>query len=206
MGTSSEGNITMQEERLRRGQVKDSVRIKEARSPLQTNDTQALTKCQDSSRPVGADLYLNNDGDADGDDIFKLDIMNEHLVLIASRIPLTECRLFESGGCLLLVGGKGGAHSGHFTIYEKRNDYSQWSLKYIVDLDDIIKPFPTSWSIWSNIFCIVSEEKYSFFVMKLDKKVVKYKIVSKTLTTISYLGPNGNLVSCFQFIPYFANV
>nr|GEW25092.1 hypothetical protein [Tanacetum cinerariifolium] len=76
----------------------------------------------------GADLYLNNDGDGDGGDCFKLDIMNEHPVLTASRIPLSECRLFESGGCLLLVGRKGGAHSGHFTIYEKRNDYSQWSL------------------------------------------------------------------------------
>ncbi|GJS22088.1 AT-hook motif nuclear-localized protein 28-like protein [Tanacetum coccineum] len=150
---------------------------------------------------------FHDDHDGDGDDFFKLDIMNEHPVLTASRIPLTECRLFESGGCLLLVGDKGGAHSGHFTIYEKRNEYSQWSLKYIVNLDDIIKPFPTSWSIWSNVFCIVSEEKEdSFLVMELDKKVVQYKIVSKTLSTISDLGPNGNLVSCFQFIPSFANV
>lgn len=145
---------------------------------------------------------------------FKLDIMNDHPVLTAFRTPLTldrkvqyECRLFESHGCLLLV-DEDDAHSSHFTIYEKGNVYSEWSVKCIVNLDDIIKPFPKTRSIQELIYCIVlgEREEDSFLVMQLDKKVVQYKFVSKILNTISDLGPDEDLVSCFQFIPSFANV
>ncbi|GKE57307.1 hypothetical protein Tco_1496492 [Tanacetum coccineum] len=149
--------------------------------------------------------------------IFKLDIMNDHPVLTALRTPLTldgkvqnQCYLFESHGCLLLA-GKDNACSRHFTIYEKGGMYSEWSMKYIVNLDDIIKPFPQMWStcnICRNDFCIVFEEREedSFLVIKLDKKVVEHKIVSKTLSTISNLGPTDDLFTCFQFIPSFAKV
>nr|GEV37277.1 hypothetical protein [Tanacetum cinerariifolium] len=56
--------------------------------------------------------------------------------------------------------------------------------------------------------CILKNEREedSFLVMKLDKKVVQYKIMSKTVITISELGPNDDLGKCFQFIPSFANV
>ncbi|GJT17810.1 F-box protein-like protein [Tanacetum coccineum] len=147
-------------------------------------------------------------------EIFKLDVKNEHLVFNALGTPLTldgklhcECMLFESRGCLLFV-GKDHACSRLFPIYEKANVDSEWSVKYIVNLDDIIKPFPENWSISRIIFCIVLEEREedSFVVMELDKKVVQYKIVSNTLSTISDLGPNDDLVRCFQFIPSFDNV
>ncbi|GJY35390.1 AT-hook motif nuclear-localized protein 28-like protein [Tanacetum coccineum] len=146
-------------------------------------------------------------------DIFKFDIMNERLVLTALPTPLTldlkvhyECHLFESRGCLLLV-AKESDCSRHFTIYEKGNVCSEWSVKYIVNLDDIIKP-PKSWYIYRTLYCIVLEEREedSFLVMKLDKKVVQYKIMSKTLSTISELGPNDDFFECCQFIPSFANV
>ncbi|GJT17812.1 AT-hook motif nuclear-localized protein 28-like protein [Tanacetum coccineum] len=145
--------------------------------------------------------------------IFKLEIVNEYPVLTALRTPLTLDlkvhyinNLFESRGCLLLF-CMDNACSQHFTIYEKRNVYSEWSLKYIVNLDDIIKPFPKRrWSECPYVFCIVlgEREEDSFMVMKLDKKVVQYKIVSKTLCTISDLG--DGLITGFEFIPSFANV
>nr|GEX68840.1 F-box protein At5g07610-like [Tanacetum cinerariifolium] len=145
--------------------------------------------------------------------IFKLDIMNEHPVLTAFQTPLTlDVKfhygwLFESRGYLLIVGMEN-ACSQHFTIYKKRNVYSEWSVKYIVNLDEIINPFPKRWSECSNVFCIVlgEREEDSFLLMQLDQKVVQYKIVSKTPITISDLGRNENLSSCSQFIPSFANV
>nr|GFA47643.1 hypothetical protein [Tanacetum cinerariifolium] len=72
--------------------------------------------------------------------VLKLDIMNDHPVLTALRTPLTldgkvhnQCYLFESRGCLLLV-GKDNACSRHFTIYEKGNVYSEWSVKNMLEL------------------------------------------------------------------------
>ncbi|GJS11048.1 AT-hook motif nuclear-localized protein 28-like protein [Tanacetum coccineum] len=148
------------------------------------------------------------------DKIFKLDIMNEHPVFTALQTPLTldlkvhfERRLFESRGCLLLFGMQNTC-SKHFTIFEKSNVYSEWSVKYIVYLDDIIKPFPKRRYEYPRVFCIVlgEREEDSVLVMELDKKVVQYKIASKTVDTISALGPNDDHVKCFQFIPSFANV
>ncbi|GKB52796.1 hypothetical protein Tco_0903549 [Tanacetum coccineum] len=123
---------------------------------------------------------------------FKLDIMNERPVLTTLRTPLTldgkvhyECRLFESRGCLLLV-GKDDACSRHLTIYEKGNVNPEWSVKYIVNLDDIIKPFSVRWSVHTTDFCIVLGERVedAFFVLQLDRKVVQYKILSKTAQSL----------------------
>ncbi|GKA51862.1 receptor-like protein 7, partial [Tanacetum coccineum] len=103
--------------------------------------------------------------------VFKLDMMNDHPVLTALRTPLTldgkvhnQCYLFESRGCLLLV-GKDNACSRHFTIYEKGNVYSEWSVKYIVNLDDIIKPLPKMWNCcsWGGVTCSIKGQ-----VMGLD--------------------------------------
>lgn len=143
------------------------------------------------------------------------DLLTEILV----RLPLLSLVLFKSvskrwlslikvANVALLLVVKNDAHSRHFTIYEKGNMYSEWSVKYIVNLDDTIKLFSKRWSIYNNIFCIVlgEREEDSFLVLKLGKKVVQYKFVSKTLSTISDLGPNEHLIRCFQFIPSFANV
>ncbi|GKA16795.1 hypothetical protein Tco_0696632 [Tanacetum coccineum] len=142
------------------------------------------------------------------DEFFKLDIMNEHPVLTALPTPLTtdgkvhyRYSLFESRGCLLLV-DKHNHPSKCFTIFEKGNGYSEWSVKYIVNLDDIIAK---RLSIRERIYCIVlgEREEDSFLVWRLGRKVVQHKIMSKTLSTISDLGPNDNLLRCFQFIPSF---
>nr|GEV98500.1 hypothetical protein [Tanacetum cinerariifolium] len=120
--------------------------------------------------PIGYFGYLGK--------IFKLDIMNEHPVLTALPTPFivdlkvdNVYRLFESRDCLLLL-GLNKACSRHFTIYEKRNVYSEWSLKYIVNLDDIIKPFPRRWMECLCVYCIVlgEREEDSFLVMELDSQ------------------------------------
>ncbi|GJR57924.1 hypothetical protein Tco_1500086 [Tanacetum coccineum] len=145
---------------------------------------------------------------------YKLHQLNEHPVLTTLHTPLTldgrlydERKLFESGGCLLFV-GKDDTHSTHFTIYEMRNGYCEWSMKHVVNLDDTLMPLPKRWNIHSTVFCIVlgEREEDSFLVMELDKKVVQYKIVSKTLCTISHLGSVVTLKDCFKFIASFANV
>ncbi|GKA36317.1 AT-hook motif nuclear-localized protein 28-like protein [Tanacetum coccineum] len=147
-------------------------------------------------------------------DIFKLDIMNEYPVFTSLQTPLTldlkvhfERRLFESRGCLLLFCMQNNC-SQHFTIFEKSNVHSEWSVKYIVYLDDIIKPFPKRRNEYPRVFCILlgEREEDCVLVMELDKQVVQYKMASKTVDTISALGPNDDHVKCFQFIPSFANV
>ncbi|GJV23128.1 hypothetical protein Tco_1375823 [Tanacetum coccineum] len=103
---------------------------------------------------------------------FKLDILNERPVLKTLKTPLTldrtgfhECKMFASCGCLLLV-GKNDFDSRELYIYEMKNRSSEWSVKYIVNLDDITSPLPFR-SISSNVGCIVLGEREddSFMVM-----------------------------------------
>ncbi|GKE17347.1 hypothetical protein Tco_1424924 [Tanacetum coccineum] len=111
------------------------------------------------------------------DEFFKLDIMNEHPVLTALPTPLTT---------------DGKVHY-RYSLFESRG-----CLLLVPKVGVFAK----------RIYCIVlgEREEDSFLVWRLGRKVVQHKIVSKTLSTISDLGPNDNLLRCFQFIPSFANV
>ncbi|GJU13268.1 F-box protein-like protein [Tanacetum coccineum] len=120
--------------------------------------------------------YSSETGNWSSDEFFKLDIMNEHPVLTALPTPLTtdgkvhyRYSLFESRGCLLLV-DKHNHPSKCFTIFEKGNGYSEWSVKYIVNLDDIIAK---RLSIRERIYCIVlgEREEDSFLVWRLGRKL-----------------------------------
>ncbi|GJX34485.1 hypothetical protein Tco_0246042 [Tanacetum coccineum] len=81
-------------------------------------------------------------------------------------------------------------------------------LKYMVNLDDIMTPFPDSWSMGLSVFCIVLGEKEedSSMVINFSGKIVQYKIASKTLCILGDLGSLNNPVGCFQFIASYANV
>ncbi|GJS31356.1 SGNH hydrolase-type esterase domain-containing protein [Tanacetum coccineum] len=150
---------------------------------------------------------------------YKLDIMNEHPVLTAIQLPETldrksriRFKLFESRGCLLLL-GKDYAHSKQLNIYEMRNGNSEWSVKYIVNLDDIMMPFPNFWMISKCVWCTVlgEREEDSFMIIDLLTKVVQYNLVSKTVRTLCDLKPicfPAMLTNFdgFQFIPSFAGV
>nr|GEZ12770.1 hypothetical protein [Tanacetum cinerariifolium] len=137
---------------------------------------------------------------------YKLDIINENPLITNIQLPVDEKvvwdrKLFESCGCLLLL-GKDYAHTRKFTIYEMRNGYLEWSLKYIVNIDDI----PTC---VSNIvvWCIVlgEREEDSFMVITLPGKIVQYRILLKTLNTLCEYRTYG-VSRDIQFIASYAAI
>ncbi|GJY92041.1 F-box protein-like protein isoform X1 [Tanacetum coccineum] len=125
---------------------------------------------------------------------------------VDKRVP-RDCKLFKSRSSLLLI-CREDTNSRHLHIYEMRNGYCEWSVKYIVNLDDIMTPFPDSWSMGLSVFCIVLGEKEedSSMVINFSGKIVQYKIASKTLCILGDLGSLNNPVGCFQFIASYANV
>lgn len=142
---------------------------------------------------------------------FKLDIMNEHPIITKIQLPVTmdkkmawDRKLFESRGCLLLL-GVDYANSQQFNIYEMSNVSSEWSVKYNLILDDNIISWPRT--ISGNVWCIIlgEREEDSFMVMELDKKVVEYKIMSNNLRELYDMGPGAALCG-FQFFASFAGV
>ncbi|GJY07383.1 hypothetical protein Tco_0374437 [Tanacetum coccineum] len=100
--------------------------------------------------------------------------------------------MYESRGCLLLL-GKDYAHSRRLNIYEMRNGYPKWSVKYVVNLDDIMRLFPKTWRIPSRVWCIVlgEREEDSIMIVDLLSKVVQYNPVLKTVRTLSDLESMG---------------
>ena len=123
---------------------------------------------------------------------FKLDILVNRPVLTTIQLPVMldgewfcDEKFFESRGCLLLV-CKDCPDSHQLNIFEMRNGYSEWSLKYLVNLDDIMMPFPQNWMTHSSVWCIVlgEREEDSFMVIESNEKVLQYKIVLKTIHTL----------------------
>ncbi|GJY51146.1 F-box protein-like protein isoform X1 [Tanacetum coccineum] len=140
---------------------------------------------------------------------FKLDILNEHPIITKIQLPVTvdkkmplSRKLFESRGCLLLLGVDHN-NSQQFNIYEMSNVSSEWSVKYNLNFDDniILWPMKFSYDVW----CIVlgEREEDSFIVMELDKKIVEYKIMSKNFLELYDMGP-GHALGGFQFFASFA--
>lgn len=149
---------------------------------------------------------------------FKLDI--EKLpVLTMSPTPATVggyryrgYQLFESRGCLLLFCWVS-RDNPHFNIYEKRNENSEWSLKYVVILNEAMLPLPKTPRMplnWDNssVLSIVLEEKEqdSFMVMLIDKTVVQYKFVSETIHVLCHNVKPWGFSEIFQFTASFSGV
>ncbi|KAI3719660.1 hypothetical protein L6452_20562 [Arctium lappa] len=125
---------------------------------------------------------------------FKLDI--EHPLLTSLQTPGTldgklhyDYKLFESCGRLLLVYTV--LNFRQLNVYEMRDGYSEWSVKYIVNLDDIGKLFPKTWGISAKRFCFIvrcvvvgEREEDSYVVMDVFGKLIQYHIVLKTLRMI----------------------
>ena len=117
-----------------------------------------------------------------------------------------DCKLFESRGRLLFVGAVS-AHFRNFNVYEMMNGSSEWSMKYTVNCDDIVFPFPNSWisDVWSIV--LGEREEDSFMVLELHRRVVvEYNIrlntIGRKLYDLGLVNPRG----CFQFIASFASV
>nr|GEV75282.1 hypothetical protein [Tanacetum cinerariifolium] len=78
-------------------------------------------------------------------------IVNEHPVLKRTELPRTiHGKLLESGGSLLLL-SMDDIDSQKFNVFEMKNGYSKWSIKYITNLDDIMMLSPITWRIYQLI-------------------------------------------------------
>ncbi|KAK1425338.1 hypothetical protein QVD17_20689 [Tagetes erecta] len=151
-----------------------------------------------------------------GDLNYKLDVEDPHLR--SRRIPRTSdaghCyqKLFVSRGCLLLLGTEN-TYSLQMNIYEMRKWSLGWSLKYFVNLNDILRQFPRptqsafKWSC-SSVGCIVIEEdeKDSFIVVEINGNIVQYKIVSKMISKLYDFSSSDPDVRFLEFIASLACV
>ncbi|GJS04048.1 hypothetical protein Tco_0320556 [Tanacetum coccineum] len=100
-------------------------------------------------------------------------------------------RLFESRGCLLLT-CRDDIDSREFTIYEMVKGYSVWMVRYLVNNDEFMTPLRERWSIQSTMWSIGLGEREddSFLAINIYGKVVKYNIISKTISQIFDIGSN----------------
>nr|GEU58375.1 hypothetical protein [Tanacetum cinerariifolium] len=101
-----------------------------------------------------------------------------------SHLLHLQGKLFEWHGSLFLFLDDFGSRE--FTICEMTIRCSVWMVRCRVHIDDFMTPLPESWSIRSNVWSIVLEEREqdSFLVIKLSGKVVQYNLISKTLREI----------------------
>ncbi|GJU78093.1 hypothetical protein Tco_1275163 [Tanacetum coccineum] len=75
------------------------------------------------------------------------------LLMELSHMLHLEGKFFESCGCLLLV-CRDDIVSTQFSIYEMMNGSSMWSVKYHVNIDQLMNPIPEKWSIRTSVWSI----------------------------------------------------
>nr|GEU87306.1 hypothetical protein [Tanacetum cinerariifolium] len=87
-------------------------------------------------------------------------------------------RFLESHGCLILT------------------------VRYVVNTDEFMTPILERWSIRSNVWSsgLGEREKDSFLVINISGKVVKYNLISKTISQIFYIGSN-QMDDDYEFFP-----
>ncbi|GJT79155.1 lysophospholipid acyltransferase 1-like protein [Tanacetum coccineum] len=100
-------------------------------------------------------------------------------------------KIFKSCRCFLLV-FRDDIGSTEFTIYEMMKGSSVWSVRYLVNIVQLLNPLPKGWSIRTGVWsiCLGEGEEDAFMVINLSGKVVKYNQISKTNTEIFYIGSN----------------
>ncbi|GJR49160.1 hypothetical protein Tco_1317263 [Tanacetum coccineum] len=109
-------------------------------------------------------------------------------ILLLMEIPHMlhlEGKFFESCGCLLLVSRDDIGYT-EFTIYEMMKGSPVWSVRYLVNIEQLMNPLPEGWSIRTSVWsiCLGEGEEDAFMVINLSGKVVKYNLISKTNTEI----------------------
>ncbi|GKB86314.1 hypothetical protein Tco_0958586 [Tanacetum coccineum] len=69
---------------------------------------------------------------------------------------------------------------------------SVWSVRYLVNIVQLLNPLPEGWSIRTGVWsiCLGEGEEDAFVVINLSGKVVKYNLISKTNTEIFDIGSN----------------
>ncbi|KAL8510787.1 hypothetical protein ACS0TY_017562 [Phlomoides rotata] len=83
-----------------------------------------------------------------------------------------------------------------FDVYEMKRDYSEWFVKYRVDLSPVVASYPVMYmddfdpTIWYpygfSIFTLVRgvKEEDSFLVLHIPGEVVRYNLVNGSFETI----------------------
>ncbi|GJR24394.1 hypothetical protein Tco_0972921 [Tanacetum coccineum] len=117
----------------------------------------------------------------------------DHVRILQCCNGLLLCvgKFFESCGCLFLVCRDDIGYR-EFTIYEMTKGCSLWSVRYLVNTEELMNPLPEGWSIWSTVWSIGlgEREENAFLVINLSGKVVKYNLISKTINEIFDTGSN----------------
>ncbi|GKB08311.1 hypothetical protein Tco_0836595 [Tanacetum coccineum] len=117
--------------------------------------------------------YLNHSKDS-------LDAYRELLRLINEGwVDLAETMIDDIG-------------STEFTIYKMMKGSSVWSVRYLVNIEQLMNPLHKGWSIRTSVWsiCLGEGEMDAFVVINLSGKVVKYNLISKTNTEIFDIGSN----------------
>ncbi|GJR48810.1 ribonuclease H-like domain-containing protein [Tanacetum coccineum] len=139
----------------------------------------------------------------------NLKIVNEHPVLTETELSLSfDGNLLESSGSLLLL-SRDDTDSRKFNVLEMKNGCSEWSVKYIVNLNEFSMPFPNPWRIDRRVCAIVSGEREedSYMIIDLLSKVVQYNPMLKTLRMLYDVeSTRSSSMHAYQFIPSFAGV
>nr|GEY52507.1 hypothetical protein [Tanacetum cinerariifolium] len=115
-------------------------------------------------------------------------------ILLLMKLPHMlhlEGKFFESCGCLLLV-CRDDIGSTEFTIYEMMKGSFVWSVRYLVNIVQLLNPLLEGWSIRTGVWsiCLGEEEEDAFVEINLSRKVVKYNLISKTNTEVFDIGSN----------------
>ncbi|GKC85454.1 hypothetical protein Tco_1141171, partial [Tanacetum coccineum] len=110
------------------------------------------------------------------------------LILLLMEIPHMlhlKGKFVESCGCLLLI-CRDEIGSTNFTIYKMIKGSSVWSVRYLVNIEQLMNPLPEGWSIQTSVWsiCVGEVEEDAFVVINISRKVVKYNLISKTTTEI----------------------
>nr|XP_043634539.1 F-box protein At5g07610-like [Erigeron canadensis] len=102
--------------------------------------------------------------------------------------------LVESRDCLLFIDTNVPQSSMQFDVYEMDRDYSGWTVKYHVDLNQMTSKFPEMTDATRSVYgvlrprqsfvihCLVlgKREEDSFIVLEIPGKAIRYNIMLKT--------------------------
>nr|GEW25185.1 hypothetical protein [Tanacetum cinerariifolium] len=118
-----------------------------------------------------------------------------------------EGKIFESCGCLLLV-CKDDIGSNNFTIYEIMKGPSVCSVRYLVNIEQLMHPLSKGWSIRTSVWsiCLGEGGEDALAVINISEKVIKYNLISKTTTEVFDIRSNqmdDDDDDAVEFIPPF---
>ncbi|XP_071712694.1 F-box protein At5g07610-like [Rutidosis leptorrhynchoides] len=91
-------------------------------------------------------------------------------------------------------------------VYEIKKDYSDWSIKYHVDLEEVIRVYPsmmTRLGLHFVVQCLVLgvREEDSFIVLELPGKLIQYKFVLNTISQLYDFSNESRRVHQGGFFP-----